>query len=224
MSSALTSEHRATAARVADALAAEVKDIPDVQAEYEIRLSRAVVDVMNGDETMQALERTHWALIRAYAMQMFIEGLRDGGIEGAGPDDLDADDEAAIKTWEDGQREYISGLAAAAAAAAALPEGSKEQIAAQRAVNERVKLWGQSLRDLGNMGKASAMKNKMVTWRLGATEEHCTTCATLNGKRRRLKWFTERDYYPQKNGAAMECGGWRCECTLRDDKGRQVLP
>jgi len=200
------------------------KDIADVRAEYEIRLSRAVTSVLNGESSAKDLERTHWALIRAYAMQVYLEGMRDGGISDAGPDDLTSGDEQTIRAWEQGQKEFIAGLAEAAAAAADLPKGTPERRSAQAGVNSRVDLWGQSLRDLGNEGKASALKNMMVTWRLGRTEEHCETCVRLNGTRRRVSWFMDRDYRPQMNGAAMDCGGWRCECKLVDDKGKQVMP
>lgn len=195
-----------------------------MRAEYEIRLSRAVTAVLNGDSSADDLERAHWALIRAYAMQVYLEGMRDGGMEDAGPDDLTAEDEQAIRAWEQRQKEFIGGLAEAAAAAAAMPRGTPERRSAQASVNARVELWGQSLRDLGNEGKASALRNMAVTWRLGSTEKHCATCARLDGERHRLSWFVSRDYRPQANGAAMECGGWRCECTLRDDRGRQVMP
>lgn len=55
-------------------------------------------------------------------------------------------------------------------------------------------------------------------------EQHCETCASLNGTRHRMSWFVERDYIPQKPGAAMDCGGWRCQCTLVDTEGNQVAP
>jgi hypothetical protein len=70
-------------------------------------------------------------------------------------------------------------------------------------------------------GKMYAQKNKMVTWQYGETE-HCDTCASLNGKRHRAKWFIARDYIPRKPGAAMDCGGYRCQCSLLDDKGKEI--
>ena len=79
------------------------------------------------------------------------------------------------------------------------------------------------MRNLGDLGKASAKSNQPLTWRLGKTEEHCDTCAKLDGQTHRLKWYTARDYMPKKPGAAMDCGGWNCDCGLFDKDGKRVI-
>ena len=68
------------------------------------------------------------------------------------------------------------------------------------------------------MGKGK----QMLTWRLGNTEVHCSTCASLNGKRHRASWFISHDYIPGKPGAAMDCQGYNCDCALVDDEGIEV--
>lgn len=65
-------------------------------------------------------------------------------------------------------------------------------------------------------------KNKTVTWVLGGAEKHCKTCASLDGKSHRISWFIDRDYIPRKNGAAMDCGGYNCDCSLIDKDGNEV--
>jgi hypothetical protein len=69
--------------------------------------------------------------------------------------------------------------------------------------------------------KMRGSKNVMLTWNLGATEKHCKTCAQLDGKSHKITWYIERDYIPRKSGAAMECGGWNCDCTLTDKDGNE---
>lgn len=64
-------------------------------------------------------------------------------------------------------------------------------------------------------------KNITVTWVLGSTEKHCKTCASLDGKKHRISWFLDRDYIPRKPGAAMECGGYNCDCQLVDKDGNE---
>jgi hypothetical protein len=65
-------------------------------------------------------------------------------------------------------------------------------------------------------------KNQMVTWHLGATEKHCKTCASLDGKSHRISWYIDHDYIPRKNGCNLDCGGYNCDCTLTDKDGNEV--
>jgi hypothetical protein len=64
-------------------------------------------------------------------------------------------------------------------------------------------------------------KNKMLTWHLGSTEKHCKTCASLDGKSHRISWYIDNDYIPRKNGCALDCGGYNCDCTLTDKDGNE---
>lgn len=65
-------------------------------------------------------------------------------------------------------------------------------------------------------------KNQMLEWVLGATEVHCETCAELSGNKHKASWYLSRDYIPRKPGASMECGGYRCDCSLIDKNGDEV--
>jgi len=61
---------------------------------------------------------------------------------------------------------------------------------------------------------ALEMGGKLV-WRLGATEEHCGTCAALDGIVDYAVEWTGRNLHPQgAPNASLECGGWRCDCQL----------
>ena len=54
-----------------------------------------------------------------------------------------------------------------------------------------------------------------MIWKLGATEQHCSTCAGLNGIVAFAREWDELGVHPQ--GAPndiLECGGWRCDCSL----------
>ena len=89
-------------------------------------------------------------------------------------------------------------------------------------VNQRADGYTQSNIAVYNAGVMFAKAKKMLTWHLGETEEHCDTCSDLNGQRHRAEWYLSRNYIPQQPGAAMDCGGWRCQCFLTDDKGEAV--
>ena len=64
--------------------------------------------------------------------------------------------------------------------------------------------------------------NEMLTWQLGNTETHCNTCSKLNGKRHKASWYIANNYIPRQPGAAMDCGGYHCDCSLTDKNGNEV--
>ena len=66
------------------------------------------------------------------------------------------------------------------------------------------------------------MKNQMITWILGDTEEHCETCATLAGKKHRISYLIANNYIPRKPDAGMDCHGYRCDCKIVDKNGKEV--
>jgi hypothetical protein len=201
-----------------------VKSVNDVVTGYRDDLTRDFLDVLDGRISLPEAERRHYRYIARDAEAAYIEGLAAGGV---GADDLDDDDRAAIDAWEAGQRAYVGGLWEAVGDYRKARRGMEraERDAGQRAIQERIGLWAGALRDLSGLGKASALANMLVTWQLGATELHCRVCNRLDGQRHRLKWFTGRGYIPQENGSEkLDCGGWRCLCTLRDTKGKVILP
>lgn len=78
-----------------------------------------------------------------------------------------------------------------------------------------------TLMSIHNQAKLLADDRQLLTWHYRDTD-HCDTCAKLNGQRHRASWYISRDYIPGKNGAAMTCGGYRCQCFLTDKDGKEV--
>ena len=55
---------------------------------------------------------------------------------------------------------------------------------------------------------------KMI-WRLGATEQHCGSCGALDGiVAYATEWELAGVHPQQAPNSALECGGWRCDCSL----------
>ena len=73
-----------------------------------------------------------------------------------------------------------------------------------------------------NEGVLMGKGNQMLEWHLGETEEHCDTCAKLDGNAHRASWYRDHDYIPRKPGAAMICNGYNCDCRLTDRNGNEV--
>ena len=204
--------------RIAEKLLASrmgVKSISGVAHGYRSEFIAAVNQVFRGNITPVALRDRLGTLIEDYAERIFIEGAVEAGSK-ITHDDLEKDELAAIDEWKNGQLAHVESFAAAADAAATPVE--------REAILSRVDLWVNALRNLGAQGRASVLANRPGTWHLGQTEEHCATCANLDGKRHRLKWYTDRNYFPRTPGAAMDCGGYRCDCQVTADDGTVLLP
>jgi hypothetical protein len=81
--------------------------------------------------------------------------------------------------------------------------------------------WSSALDGFYNTIKLSGAGNKMLTWNLGDTENHCGNCSSLDGQRHRASWYLGKGYTPRKPGSNTECGGYNCDCSLTDDDGEE---
>jgi hypothetical protein len=88
----------------------------------------------------------------------------------------------------------------------------------------RAELWANQWNTAYNDGLrlvSVEMGGKLV-WRLGATEQHCPTCATLNGIVAFASEWDESGVKPQNApNSALTCGGWRCDCSLEGTDKRR---
>ena len=89
----------------------------------------------------------------------------------------------------------------------------------------RAELWANQYNGAYNEGIRLIALNTggKLAWRLGKTEEHCETCYQLNGI---IAYATEWDTSGAKPQNApnplLECGGWRCDCSLEPTKERKT--
>jgi hypothetical protein len=84
--------------------------------------------------------------------------------------------------------------------------------------NERADSYTATLQAIYNAGAMWAKASRVGIWELGNTEKHCATCSKLNGKAHKLSWYLARNYIPRQPGAAMDCGGYHCDCRIKDKK------
>lgn len=191
---------------------------------YVDDLTKNFLDVLDGGMSVPAAVRGHHLFVTTLADRAYDAGMEEGG---ADPDDKDDADEAAVNDWTSTQEGAIGGLwDDVKQLRKDKPDLDKDEYAArQLTINDRLGQWGESLRNLYSLAKAMAQKNKSGTWKLGATEQHCGTCAELDGQTHRLSWYLKKGYIPQQNGSAtLECGGWHCDCTIEAEDGTVLLP
>lgn len=79
-------------------------------------------------------------------------------------------------------------------------------------VMPRAELWSNRYKSIVTFAQVTACTDKKLTWRFGATEEHCADCARYNGRTYRATVWAEWGAIPRSH--RLECGGWRCDCRL----------
>ena len=88
----------------------------------------------------------------------------------------------------------------------------------------RADLWANRYDDAYNaaVAKIESETGGKLIWKLGATEKHCLTCAALDGV---VAFASDWDATGLHPGGGpndkLECGGWRCDCSLEPTDQRR---
>jgi hypothetical protein len=87
----------------------------------------------------------------------------------------------------------------------------------------RVDLWANRYNETVNRAHVQLGSKVRMEWVLGATEEHCETCAALNGiVAFGVEWEQARLHPQMPPNDLLECEGWRCDCKLEVTKKRRT--
>jgi len=87
----------------------------------------------------------------------------------------------------------------------------------QEALDSRIGLWVIGGLAVLTLAKTFQDDDPLLQWRLGATEEHCSDCARLDGQIHRASEWRASGWLPQNRN--LECGGWNCDCSLVNVEG-----
>lgn len=87
----------------------------------------------------------------------------------------------------------------------------------------RADLWGNRYNDVVNQAKMlTAEDGDKLEWVYGDTD-HCETCLSLNGIVAYASEWAASAYHPQRPpNELLDCGGWRCQCSLVPTKKRRT--
>jgi hypothetical protein len=191
---------KATLARVERAFS---KDIGETRLEFEDEFLLAIADHKDGAITADQLKAILNTVVDQLGEQAYRDGLEDGGIANA---DLEDEDRATIARLMRDAKGYINDFIAA------FDTYSDLQL------DQRPKLWAnKTLQGFYDHGLAAADANGLYVWVLGQTEEHCSTCLTMAGERKRMKRWLADGILPKSD--KLECGGWNCDCGLKNVRG-----
>lgn len=138
---------------------------------------------------------------------------------GVAKEDMTEEDKDYLTAIIDSEYDHVLDLAADIEAAQA---GTLEEFRARFV--PRIDMWVLRYTDVVNQAKVYFGGKTRMVWTLGATEEHCITCAALNGICAFAEEWEEAGVYPQNApNQALACGGWRCDCSLEvTDKRRSA--
>ena len=154
-------------------------------------------------------------IVKNAVADAYVDGLKEGGISF---DEMSDDDATMIIELGDAQLAFVNDFVKA------IREARSDKAAQRDILDNRIPMWMASIETAGGYGLASAKENTMGTWRYGKTE-HCDTCRALNGQRKRLKTWVRQGLIPQQPGnELLDCRGYNCQCEIRDDRGRVLLP
>ena len=192
-------------------------DYTSIRAEMSGEIHDAIYDYLTGSGYITIYK----ALMAAAISKAYVE-TADVGYTDAGAElPLDAETAAWARAELDAQLSFVDQLFEN------LRELRKGDLSAQAGVNAtaealgRANGWASGLDGCYNEAVLRGSRNQLVTWHLGATEKHCATCISLDGKRHRISWLIDNNYIPRKPGAGMDCNGYNCDCSITDKDGNE---
>ena len=178
-----------------------IKEWQQTRSEFIQSFTRVLSRPARGVRAFATMRRQMRQVLRRLGEMAYTDGLVEGGIAA---DEITPEDREAVLTWVREQEQFIDRTSNEIFRQEQLPTAQAEM---------RAELWAnKSLRSIYQAGRASADRNGMYKWRLGATEQHCTTCMGLNGQVHRMDTWTKAGLLPGVD--KLECKGYNCDCEL----------
>jgi hypothetical protein len=186
---------------------------------YARVLIRGVRDVYYGRATEDDLLTTMARLLDEQMRRAWNEGMRANDLDPQ--QDMTEEWEAQLQAIIDDEFSHVEQFIADVAQA-------RDDKSSITPLLSRAEMWASRYVDVVNQAIiATAGAKDRLVWRLGATEEHCDICASLNGIVAYATEWQELNVRPQNppNPALSKenggCGGWRCDCSLEPTEQRR---
>jgi hypothetical protein len=187
------------------------------QSQFERMVYSACRDLYNGKIDEYAfIDSLTYAVAEQYE-RAFNAGLRDNGLD---PQDAKPEWRDWLEAEIRRQDDFIIRLVEDVLEARDNESGLDE-------FKQRAQLWSNRYPEVqSEVTLMSSNPTDLLEWVMGNTEEHCETCATLSGSVATAQEWQESGYHPQgAPNELLECGGWRCDCSLiPTDKPHTGIP
>ncbi len=183
---------------------------------YRARLWAAVQRLYDGGRDAAFMA----TFIRSIDVQLTEAWNKGGDDMGVAPDEMSPDDMGILEAIINNETEFINRLAGDIQAAV---DDGIEKDAFDKRFSARVDLWANRYNETVNRAHMVFGSKQRMEWVLGATEEHCATCPQLAGiVAFGHEWESSRFHPQMPPNNLLECGGWRCLCTLKPTKKRRT--
>lgn len=184
---------------------------------YRSQLWQAVQRLYSGGRDA-AFMATFIRQIDTQLTEAWNKGAADDGVQ---PDEMTRDDFVILEAIIDNETQFIQRLADDIAEAVA---NGIEKADFDKRFSARVDLWANRYNETVNRARMQFGQKQRFEWKLGNTEEHCSTCSRLNGIVAFGHEWESAAVHPQiPPNPALECGGWRCDCELKPTKKRRSI-
>lgn len=188
-----------------------LKTLADALANYDSRLTEMAEDFTDGAFTKPTYRRGHKALLQEMAKFAFRESWLEGGGD---PDDVEAADLEVMQDWLDGQTAHVN----------AFSNWLAEERRTGDAIDDRVRDWVSSLRNLGEQVKARAMGDPRLKFDGNDGEESCDECQEYKLQTHRLSWWEARGLTARNGNENYGCKRFdNCHHSFFDGKGNLVI-
>jgi hypothetical protein len=148
----------------------------------------------------------------------YMRAWREGAAEmGAYPEDFTAEDDAQIESIITDNTNYLDGIAGDIEQF--ISEGPHTDAEFSAAFQSRVSLWSVGYERTVNQARLHFGTKQRLIWVAGPTEQGCPTCNGLNGIVAWAQEWEEAGVLPR--GEMLQCGGWRCLCSLERTDARR---
>lgn len=185
--------------------------------QYRARLWGAMVRLYNGGRDGNFLG-SFARSIDEQLTQAWNQGADDVGVS---PEEMTAEDMFILEGIINNENAFIEGVMGEIDAARANPEYTREMF--DKEWGARVDLWANRYNETVNRARMHFGAKERLEWRLGATEQHCSTCSQLNGiVAFGYEWDEARIHPQMPPNSMLECEGWRCDCSLEPTTRRRT--
>lgn len=186
------------------------------QEMLERQLRSRSLDLFRGDIDGNEFLDGFADVLGAQLTKAWNEGALESGVW---EEDMTDEDMEILATLIDEEIEYIYQLGddILSLSQETTPLTEKEALDVFRSqIGSRLDIWANRYNEVSNRARVHFGGKEKYKWVLGATEKHCTTCSALNGLVAFAYEWDESSVIPgQSDSEYLECGGWRCDCTLQ---------
>jgi len=185
--------------------------------QFNVQLWSYALDLFRNGSTSQFTSRFE-AAIEKQLTEAWYEGAKEMDVTTS---EMDDGDDLKLKEIIDNEFLYVGRLADEIASFRTDPKMTREDFS--KRYRARIDLWVNRYTETVNSAKIWFGKKQKLEWKLGATEEHCETCAALNGIIAFATEWYQSGLQPQSPpNLHLECQGWHCSCSLEPTKKRRT--